>query len=169
MIGGIRVIEIGPTPRAIKSELGRATIAALRQIGALWHSRFRPKHFTHAGAKEYGYTRRRGEDSTFGSKSFWGSYTGRKFNRYRHTLPLVYSGLSRRLTAVRDIRATRKRVRIVMPAPALNLRPRNGRIRMREEMTRVSRREADFLTETFEGRINREFNAIKSVRTLKLL
>lgn len=114
-------------PDIVRRELNNITRGAWHLVGIKWHRDFRPKHFTHAGAREYGYQPRQG------------SYTRQKLHKHGHTRPLEYSGQSRRRTSIRDVRATSQKVRIVMNAPALNLRPGlHGRINPRDEMTRIS-------------------------------
>lgn len=53
---------------------------ALIDMGEYWHANFRDKHFTEAGAKEYGYAERKA------------SYKARKMRNTRQRRPLVWSG-----------------------------------------------------------------------------
>jgi hypothetical protein len=150
----------GPIPGVtLKArELNAIKRAGYEKIGLLWHRTMRPKHFTQAGAKEYGYTPRSGEDAARGSKSFRQSYTGRKWRTKGHTFPLMWSGMSRQLSRIRDVRATSKGVRIVIRAPALNFRNPHTKINMREEMTRVSIKERDQLIRELDRQMDLEMN-----------
>jgi hypothetical protein len=123
--------------------------------GRYWDQTFREKHFTSAGATEYGYTPREGERGNPSSKGFRRSYTGRKLRKFGHTRPLEYTGESRRRTRSPRIVATAKRgealVRIKMDSPGLNRRYSGSRINMRQEMTTVSTREGEQIN-TIVGR-----------------
>lgn len=105
-------------------------------IGVHWHKKMRPKHFTHRGAREYGYKPRGGQPGS--GRKFTGSYTSRKLRLKGHTRPLEFTGQSRKLTEIRDVRATPKGVRIVMAANTFNRRRSVNSPHMREEMTTVS-------------------------------
>jgi hypothetical protein len=108
--------------------------------GELWHERFREKHFTRAGATEYGYTPRSGEGLS--GKKFWQSYTGRKQRYKGHQRPLVFTGdtekQAKRKKIVATSRGTKSSLRIYIRAPRLNSRNPHSKINMRDEMTRVS-------------------------------
>jgi len=85
----------------------RAILAeAWHRVGTHWHRYILPKHFTHRGATEYRYAKRSDK------------YTTRKFQKFGHTYPLVWSGnLKRMAMGMRDVRATSKGVRIVLRVP----------------------------------------------------
>ena len=181
-----------------KRELNNILRGAWFKVGQFWHRRFRPKHFTHRGATEYGYAPRQGErsagmaagaydptgelhhkgprgdaDLTSGGgyrgrwrskddpalpagTAFTRSYTAQKLRAKGHTYPLVWSGRSKARSEIQDIRPTAKGVRIVINAPALNLRPgRHGRINLRDEMTEISAGEEHTLTELLGRLVNR--------------
>ena len=106
------------------------------RVGAHWHKKMRPKHFTHRGAREYGYKPRGGEAGS--GRKFTCSYTSRKLRLKGHTRPLEFTGESRKLTEIRDVRATPKGVRIVMGANRFNFRASINAPHMRDEMTTVS-------------------------------
>lgn len=158
----------GAVPRLAQRELRRLLRDSFEDAGVFWHRMFRRKHFTKAGAREYGYTPRKGEQAGRGSKAFRRSHTGRKLRQFGHTLPLVFTGQSRQLTRIRDIRATSKGVRIVMRAPGLNRRPRGGRINLREEMTRVSIRERDALVKRFDRQLGTKLRRLKASETVTI-
>lgn len=145
---------VGAVPRMMKRELNAIKKTCFELIGVYWHRHFRPKHFTHAGAREYGYAARKGERGNMGStKLFQRTYTGRKLKRFGHTLPLVYTGMSRQLSRIRRIRATPKRVRVAIKAPAFNRHVRNSQVNMREEMETVSRGEGRTLSRVYQHRM----------------
>jgi len=61
-------------------------------VGDYWHENFLDKHFTPAGADEYGYAPRSGETGNPHPKGFWASYSGRKQKYLHHKNPLVFAG-----------------------------------------------------------------------------
>jgi hypothetical protein len=123
----LKITESGVTPRKLRPIVRQMQITMFGKLGAYWHRYFRPKHFTAAGAAEYGYTPRTQK------------YTRRKLRTFNHANPLVYSGESRELARMKDIRATSKGVKIVMPAVRkLNFTPKGGRIKMADELRTIS-------------------------------
>lgn len=125
-----------------KRDYNRIRSQAYSAAGTLWHQRFSRKHFTHAGARKYGYTKRKGQEFAFGSKAFRRSYTGRKWRKFRHTNPLQYTGESKRIVAGQTkVKATRRgavKASVIMPARTFNRRPAGSMINMRIEMTTVA-------------------------------
>lgn len=134
--------------------------AAWLAIATIWHQNLRPKHFTHAGAREYAYDKRQGEVGS--GRPFKGSYTARKLRLFGHTLPLVWSGASRTRSAIRNIKSTSKGARVTMNVPTLNFRKgRNAKGKsMREELTTVSLPErkalANYLGRVFTNELQRD-------------
>jgi len=112
---------------------------AYKEGGKYWHKTFARKHFTHAGAKKYGYARRSGEQFPFMSKAFLRSYTGQKWRKHKHTNPLVFTGATRADVMTKwRVQGTRPGGAVViMNARGLNRRPKGGKINMRAEMERV--------------------------------
>ena len=166
---GFKISYKGQIPPAMrKRDWNKLIKFTFRKLGEFWPSKMRPKHFTKAGAKEYDYTPRAGEDLPFGTRAFWRSYTGQKLRKYGHTLPLVYSGLSMEQTHRRDIRATSKGVRIVMHAPALNFRHPKSEVDMRAEMTRVSGREETQIMEKADVELNRGLRGFRKAKTRQI-
>lgn len=151
----------GPVPGVMKRELNKIFKFAYLRCGLRWHRKFRPKHFTEAGAREYRYKPRKGEKLRRDSKRFRRSYTGRKLRKWGHTLPLVWSGTSRQRSRIPRIKATSKGVRVIINAPALNFRPKGGRIDMRSEMTHVSARERDELVRLFDKTVDQKLKQIR--------
>lgn len=143
--------------------------------GAFWHGEFREKHFTAAGAREYGYAPRAGQTGN-PRKSFWGSYSGQKQKKLLHQLPLVFTGVSMSLTAIRVIqaKATTKisGCEVVIRSPGfnrVNTSPKNRTrppIVMRDEMTAVSSGESATIVDRFEGEIQQKLDALNGNKTV---
>lgn len=133
--------------------------------GKYWFEHFRPKHFTKAGAVEYGYKKRKGEDYGTTGKSFWRSYTGRKQKKFGHTLPLVYSGELRDNSTIASIHATYKGVRVALPwAQKANFRYAGSDINMAQELTRVSPAEERILAEVFDDELQRQIDSFHTTQ-----
>lgn len=150
---GLRIRYEGPVPGAGLGvrEFNNLLKRAWYVTGKYWHTHFRPKHFTKAGAAEYRYLPRKGEESGTTGKSFWRSYTGRKQREKGHTLPLVFSGELRAMSKTASIHATHKGVRVALTrARKANFRHPNSQINMAEELTRVSEAEERKLAEVFD-------------------
>lgn len=136
----LKVTVTGPTPGVLKGELLRIFRVTMLEIGELWHSTMRPKHFTAEGATEYHYKKRTDK------------YMRAKENKKKHQLPLVWSGESRTRAIAKRIYPRAKKaggeyvtgVTVTMNIPTLNLRPKGGKINLREELVRTSAKE--FLT-----------------------
>ena len=136
--------------KPLKDVIEKAFLAA----GLYWGRNFLGKHFTKAGAREYGYEPRKGERARPGGKRF-ARIAGPAEKRAGEILPLVHGGSLRddtrryRVTAV----ATQKeiRVRVKFPgAKGLNLLAR----KYRRDIRRVSDAEIGVLVEL----INRELH-----------
>lgn len=155
MVFKITLEPPGPPPGLTKSDYNAACAVAYADMGQRWHSAFLPRHFTHEGARRYRYTTRQGQ-GPLGGRRYAQSYTGRKQRYYGHTLPLVYTGTSRRRAMIQKIRANSRGVRVIIDAPALNFMPRGGRISMRDEVTRIADDEWRDLETVFERRLNEE-------------
>lgn len=142
---------------------------AFFKVGEFWHKHFRAKHFTHAGAREYGYQKRKGEELPRGSKKFWRTYTGIKLRKHGHTFPLVFSGTSRTLTDIMVVKNTSKGASVKLGrARALNFRPKGGRINMVDEMTRISPAEGAVLVEVLAEEIQEGIDKYRRVRVVTL-
>jgi hypothetical protein len=129
-------------------------------VGNYWHDHFRAKHFTKAGAREYGYQQRSGEGLS--GKAFWKSYTGRKQKYRGHSDPLVYSGRSRERSQQRTLRAVsrgpRSYLQIRINAPALNFRRTvKGKLTpdMVSEMQTISKAEKTELVKVHDDTMHR--------------
>lgn len=155
-------LERGPTPKLLKRQLNAIHRDTAVELGEHWHKEFRPKHFTSRGASEYGYQPRGGERGS--NQPFKGSYTARKLKKLGHTRPLVYTGRSEGLAAIRDIRATAKKgaatARVVIHARGLNFRSSARSPDMRKEITTISQAEAAELTQLANRRLQARFAAV---------
>lgn len=152
----ITVTERGATPRGFKRYHGEASKRSWHAVGVRWHSTMRSKHFTRAGFTEYGYAPR--------SRA----YEARKRKKQGHNRPLEFSGESKRRSRFARIAATTKGSTVRFSAPALNLRPKGGRINLREEATRISAREAATLSKVWQERHTIELKAVKAERKTKI-
>lgn len=163
-----KITQTGATPRHLLKEWRAISKKAWFQTGRFWHQTMRPKHFTKAGALEYGYIKRKGEGAARGSGRFRRSYTGKKLKRFGHDLPLVYTGISRLATSARDIRASSRGVRIVMKAPNLTKRHPKSQIDMRKEMTTISTKEGKQLARFHGRQLDRGFKRITRTSTTRI-
>lgn len=127
-----------------KRDYNNAVKQTLAATAKNWHQQYYEKHFTAAGAAEYGYTKRKGEAMPRGSSKFRSSYTGKKLKRFGHTDPLKFTGTGFRLGKVAIIRSTYRWGKAVLPS-VFNFKHPKSQINMREELTRVSTREQDHL------------------------
>lgn len=92
---------------------------AWEQVGLLWHTRFRPKHFTRAGAREYGYpSTSRNVRYEFIKLRKMGLQPAK--HNLGLTRPLVYSGESETASRVPDVRATPGGVKILIKAKGIS-------------------------------------------------
>ncbi|RQV98640.1 hypothetical protein EH220_03035 [bacterium] len=130
-----------------QSDLNRVVRESMEWIGKYWRQHILPRHFTHQGATKYNYALRAGERGT--GRKFRHSYTGKKLDRYGHTLPLVYTGEGRReaLTDQRVIgKATAKMASVSIPLPRkYNLRRPGSPVNMADEIRAVSPEEIGIL------------------------
>ena len=167
MIGHIKVRERGATPGILAKEWRAVSKVAWRETGVVFHRDYLPKRFTHEGARLLNYTRRKGELMK-GSKRYWRTYTGRKERRFGHTLPMVYTGESRQLARVRDVRSTSNGVKVVLNARKLNFRHPKSQVRMNIEIRRVAPVEAEQIARHHDKHIGWEFNEIKLTKFKEL-
>ena len=112
-----------------------------------WHSEFLGEHFKMSAFRRYGYLARRGQTGDQNSKHFRDSYSGRKLRTKGHMLPLVFSGLTKNLSAWPDIRANGKLARVVLPR-GFNRKNPHSRINMREEITTILPSESKTMVRT---------------------
>lgn len=125
---------------------------ALKMMVLRWRRRYLKKHFTKAGAREYGFQPRGGQRNPQRK----GTYSNRKLRLFRHVLPNVYTGELRRL-ALQGVH----RVKVTVTATRAKgsaVLPRKANFRL-HELKLVSPRETidleQFLVERLEHELNR--------------
>jgi len=94
-------------------------------LGNYWLDKIRPRHFTAKGAAMYRYEPRSA------------AYVARKLKQRGHNDPLRWTGRSQARSALGQVKATGRGVRVTMNVPQLNMKPRGKRDSMRDELTRV--------------------------------
>lgn len=157
----------GPVPKHVtRGVINQILKEGYRLIGIYWQKHLLPKHFTHAGAREYGYTPRKGEAGS--GRKFRGSYTFKKLQRQGHTKPLVYTGASEQAAKGGRVTSTSKGVRVTVPARALNFKPPRSNINMRQEVTRISDAEAETLTRLLGKFVERRLNQLPATSSKKV-
>ncbi len=152
-------VEYRGVPGAItQSRLNELLKAAYLRMGEYWHERFREKHFTAQGGREYGYGARSGERLHRGSKRWKRSYAGRKYSRSGgNPRPLVWSGETEILSRIKNVTATKNSCTVRLRTPKLNYRPQ-----LRDEMTRVTQQEERSLLRVFRDNLRQ---SLKTERT----
>ena len=135
--------------RAVNDVMRRA----FEKAGIYWGQKFLPKHFTKAGAREYGYAPRKGERARFGSRAFR-YWAGPEEVRRREILPLIYTGDAEDTIRTYNVRAVATSkdvyVKVTMPgARGLNRLP----AKMRGDLRRVSTAEWATITEVINAEI----------------
>ena len=154
----VLTINVSGFPALSKSQLNREHKATWLSVGKEWRRKFLRGHFTHAGARKYGYALRKGQTS-HGGQPIPGSYTWTKLKRRGHTRPLEFYGdAKRRALAEEKVSATRDGVKIRLPQ-GFNRRHPRSQVRMQDEIRAVLPREAIHLAShwarVFEGRLAR--------------
>lgn len=108
------------------SELKAHLAQTLMFAGEYWHRHFRKRHFHPIAFRIYRYTPR--------SKG----YTARKWKKLKHANPLVFTGVSRRLSEFKKVKATHEKVDVTMPTRAFNFRAKGSQVNMRDEATQIN-------------------------------
>jgi len=132
------------------SQLRAVFKKAYEDTARYWHKHMLPKHFTRAGAIEYGYTKRTEK------------YMKRKAKKWGHQDPLVYSGnLRDRAKLTRDIRANSKQGKVVMRGlPSYVFKYYNSSpVKKHLELVKASEREKEILRRVYQASINKHFSA----------
>ena len=140
--------------RRVMAELKKA---AHTEVGERWGERMRPKHFTAAGAREYGYEPRKS------------SYRGRKRKAKGHMRPLVWSGTLESETEGFTVLSSTQGTKVRVPGRALNLTNiPDSDVNIREEMSTVSRQERGQLADHGTRQLTRLVNTYKGRRSTRL-
>jgi hypothetical protein len=109
-----------PDPRLFTRDHNRALRAANEEAAALYHKQHMPDHFKMVGYSQYKFDKRAA------------LYTKRKYRKYHHALPNVFTGNTRReMLANRTIRATPKGARLIMKIPIVG---GTGQFRIKKKM-----------------------------------
>lgn len=154
---------------AIKATIDLSGISAMRKSdinpilkdsfadrGLMWHKDFRKRHFTLDAMRRYGYQPR-----TKG-------YNRRKIKRLGAPIPLVFTGVSRALSGMGTITATKNQVTIRSPIRAFNFKPktRSGGTPpdMRDEYSRMTDDEIQAMDQRQTQLITKRCNAFPKRR-----
>lgn len=156
MVAKIEQTLIGAVPSKFRKAWTPIAKAEWRNTAAEWHRDMLPLHFTHEGARLYGFGKRKGENHRgSNNRRFRQSYTGRKEAKMGHTLPNVYSGLSRRLARQFVATSTTKGVAVKLQMTARNYKHRHGsNVNQFREYSAVAKSEQNTLTRSHDRRIN---------------
>lgn len=113
----IQVEKRGPTPDVMAKQHNAISKQSWDGLGYVWGEEFRPKHFTEAGASEYGYRPRTAE------------YEKKKQRMFGHKNPLEYTGETKRKTEHYRVSATADGATVTMRAGHLNFTRRANELR----------------------------------------
>ena len=143
-------------PNALLKEFQDIKKPAYQDLGVHFHQVNLPRRFTWAGGRMLGYAMRVPR------------YTKRKEKEKGHFDPLRWSDTSRRLAlSIQDVRVDDKKnkteLRIVLHARGLNRRNPKSKIRMNEEVRRISPREYGPLTRVLDNSIQHRIAQRKAV------
>jgi len=142
----IRVEEKGPTPGVMRREQNAVSKAAWQNVGWYWGEALREKHFTEAGASEYGYRDRTEE------------YEGAKERAWGHRDPLVWTGESKEESENYRVRSTKDGATVALSMPALNFSNRG------HEMKSISDQEARELATVWAGGFDDRLERLKNAK-----
>lgn len=151
-----------PIESSVRSE-HRLSVSEWRRIsklgwaaaGAFWHRVILPRHFTHRGARQYGYAKRSRR------------YELRKLRKYGHTRPLEYSGeLKRQVLRMREVRtvgdnskrAGAVRIKLRGPRHLYAYRKDLRQPDKAKELATVSRQDADEIAAHMDDVLTRELS-----------
>ena len=138
------VVEQSGVVAARPNDIKEAVKSELYLAGEYWHKNFRKRHFHASAFQFYRYTPR--------SKK----YQWRKLRRGLGNNPLVFTGVSKRLSEGKTIRATHEKVDVVMSTRAFNFRAKNSQVNMRDEFTQINEAEhAEIDRRTESGLVKR--------------
>lgn len=161
------------TVRGLVAAFGRRQLKtvmeeAFLEAGLHWGRHFLGKHFTRAGAREYGYAPRKGENARPGTKRFR-RVAGPAERKAGEILPLVHSGELRQAASTYRVTATStsKKVyaRVRMPAARkANLLP----AKFRGELHIISAAEWTALVDVINHELDRGFKAISTWRRFRI-
>ena len=137
---------------ALKRDVNRIVKKSLRFALLTWRRTILPQHFTVAGARKYGFRRRTRK------------YLEAKMRKRGHVRPLVSSGESERRSRRSRITTTAFKGVATINAPALNFRPKGGRIDMRDEVTRLTQQDERKMFGAFRKRFHERLRRLRGTR-----
>jgi hypothetical protein len=125
-----------------------ALAAGFDAAGRYYFQQIRPKHFERAAHDEYGYATRSD------------SWIRRKIRKTSQATDLIFTGRSMQETRSATITATKKGVRVSMPAGMLLMHPRDRKsgpspVNMQQEMEAISDRDRSDLVDIIERIVDR--------------
>jgi hypothetical protein len=136
-----------------KRQSNNAVKEAMRDLGRHWREKYLPLHFGPNAGRRYNYTPRQGQFLPRGSRQFRRSYVGRKIRLLKHNNPLEFTGEGKRLALTEEkITATVNKVVIRLPRK-FNFRPKNGKVRMADEIRTVRNDELRVLERVLADRV----------------
>lgn len=158
-------VKLRGVEKLSKSQINRAMKAANFATGVHFRRNFLPSRFTQQGGRRLKYTPRAGEVRIgLVRQGVKQSYAARKQRHLGHSEPLVFSGEGKRLALSnnRNVRSTRDKIVIPLPRK-FNFRNPNSKIRMSDEIRRVTPREAKKLSTFLAAQVDRELNKVAGV------
>lgn len=136
-------------PAMNKRRLNQVLKEVWKKVGAFWHAELLKKHFTEAGAAEYGYQPRTAD------------HQRRKQRRFGHQAPLVFTGqMKRQALRERRVSATSKGCKVKLRLP-----PYAYYHGMAAELTKASRKDRKLIMEFFKKELARELKEARDTRT----
>lgn len=129
---------------------------AFENAGNFWHRNYRERHFERGAFQRYRYTPRSRR------------YNLRKKKHLGHQLPLVFSGTTRDRTMSHHVKAKKNEARVVMPANALNFKPRHSNINMRDEFTQINEQEHGILSKRMNDELLKRLQTYQKTGRIRI-
>lgn len=145
-------IKLSGSVEAKARELNSALRKSFEKVGGFWHNDILPKHFTTAGAREYGFQKRDKK------------YMKRKARKFHHQRPNVFSGKMELAIESRvEIRATKKGAKLKMHGPKylFQFRKDFNQPDKAAEITAVSDKDQEAMAKRIEKEVVRNLNNIR--------
>jgi hypothetical protein len=151
----IIIEETGASTIAPK-DVNEAVRKELHGAGEYWHKNFRKRHFHSSAFTYYRYTPRKKR------------YQWKKLRRGLGNNPLVFTGISKRLSEGKTIRATPSKVDVVMPTRAFNFKAKGSQVDMRDEFTQINEQEHAEIDSRMEAGLTKTLMGWKGKRTTRI-
>lgn len=150
-----------------QSKLNEIHKASWRALGQHWRKKYLRGHFTHAGARKYGYTLRKGEVRP-GGTPIPGSYTWTKLKRQSHTRPLEFYGHAKaKALGEEKISPTRFSVKVLLPQGFNRRHPRSA-VRMNDEIRAVTPAELAELQRFWAADLTKRIDRVAGGQTYRI-